>query len=181
MNRSWSHIVVSVCSVLLCLVLAGCGGIGLPGFPTATAPEGDSTTVSGVSQDLGENVELFEPLRGSATVRLKIASGSENKEAAEAIAYAVEQSGVAVEMHYMGSLDIMATLEVQQGTVDAERAVQRGVVDVETLGEVNKRLIDTLRETLKIQQEGRAARADAEVRMRRIEGDLKAALLEAAK
>lgn len=119
MNRSWSHIVVSVCSVLLCLVLAGCGGIGLPGFPTATAPEGDSTTVSGVSQDLGENVELFEPLRGSATVRLKIASGSENKEAAEAIAYAVEQSGVAVEMHYMGSLDIMATLEAGGEDYDA--------------------------------------------------------------
>lgn len=70
---------------------------------------------------------------------------------------------------------------LQQGAVDAERAVQRGVVDVETLEEVNKRLIDTLRETLKIQQEGRAARADAEIRMRRIEGDLKTALLEAAK
>lgn len=42
---------------------------------------------------------------------LKIASGSENKEAAEAIQHAVDQSGVAVEMHYMGSLDIMSVLK----------------------------------------------------------------------
>lgn len=70
---------------------------------------------------------------------------------------------------------------LQQGAVDAERATQRGTVDIETLEEVNKRLIDTLRETLKIQQEGRVARAEAETRMRQIEGDLKTALLETAR
>ena len=53
-------------------------------------------------------------------------------------------------------------------------------MDIETLEEVNQRLIDTLHETIRIQQEGRAARADAEGRMRRIESDLKAALLEQA-
>lgn len=69
---------------------------------------------------------------------------------------------------------------LEQGAVDAERANQRGSVDVETLEEVNQRLIVTLRETLQIQQEGRAARADAEGRMRKIESDLKQALLENA-
>lgn len=69
---------------------------------------------------------------------------------------------------------------LQQGAVDAERATQRGSVDIETLEEVNKRLIDTLNETIKIQQEGRAAREDAAGRMRQIESDLKTALLEAA-
>ena len=69
---------------------------------------------------------------------------------------------------------------LQQGAADAARATQRGSVDVETLEEVNQRLIDTLRETAQIQQEGRAARAEAQGRMRKIEGDLKAALLEGA-
>lgn len=69
---------------------------------------------------------------------------------------------------------------LEQGAVDAERANQRGTVDIETLEEVNQRLIDTLRQTVEIQQEGRAARADAEGRMRKIEADLKAALLENA-
>ncbi|OUO64622.1 hypothetical protein B5F70_04575 [Collinsella sp. An268] len=69
---------------------------------------------------------------------------------------------------------------LQQGAVAAEETTQRGSVDIETLEEVNQRLIDTLHETIRIQQEGRAARADAEGRMRRIESDLKAALLEQA-
>lgn len=69
---------------------------------------------------------------------------------------------------------------LQQGAVDAERANQRGTVDIETLEEVNQRLIDTLKQTVQIQQEGRAARAEAEGRMRKIEGDLKRALLENA-
>ena len=69
---------------------------------------------------------------------------------------------------------------LQQGAADAARATQRGSVDVETLEEVNQRLIDTLHETAQIQQEGRAARAEAQGRMRKIEGDLKAALLEGA-
>lgn len=119
MCKPWSRIIASACSVLLVIVLAGCGGLGLPGLPAPSAPEGGSATTSGVSQDLGENVELFEPSGGSSSVRLKIASGSENKEAADAIAYAVEQSGVAIEMHYMGSLDIMAVLEAGGGDYDA--------------------------------------------------------------
>ena len=44
---------------------------------------------------------------------------------------------------------------LQQGAVAAEEATQRGSVDIETLEEVNQRLIDTLHETIRIQQEGR--------------------------
>lgn len=69
---------------------------------------------------------------------------------------------------------------LEQGAVDAERANQRGSVDIETLEEVNQRLISTLKQTVQIQQEGRAARIEAENRMRKIEGDLKTALLENA-
>ncbi len=69
---------------------------------------------------------------------------------------------------------------LEQGAVDAERANQRGSVDIETLEEVNQRLISTLKQTVQIQQEGRAARVEAENRMRKIEGDLKTALLENA-
>ena len=69
---------------------------------------------------------------------------------------------------------------LHQGAVDAERANQRGTVDVETLKEVNDRLIATLKETVQIQQEGKAARQQAEGQMRQIEADLKQALLENA-
>lgn len=69
---------------------------------------------------------------------------------------------------------------LHQGAIDAEKANQRGVVDIETLQEVNDKLIATLKETVQIQQEGKAARAQAEGQMRQIESDLKQALLENA-
>ena len=69
---------------------------------------------------------------------------------------------------------------LHQGAVDAEKANQRGSVDIETLQEVNQQLIATLRETMQIQQDGRAKREAAEGQMRQIESDLKQALLENA-
>lgn len=69
---------------------------------------------------------------------------------------------------------------LHQGAVDAERANQRGSVDIETLQQVNQQLIATLRETMQIQQDGRTKREAAEVQMRQIESDLKQALIENA-
>ena len=69
---------------------------------------------------------------------------------------------------------------LHQGAVDAERANHRDSVDIETLQQVNQQLIATLRETMQIQQDGRAKREAAEGQMRQIESDLKQALLENA-
>ncbi|MBW3089057.1 toxic anion resistance protein [Bifidobacterium sp. 82T24] len=69
---------------------------------------------------------------------------------------------------------------LHQGAVDAEKANQRSVVDIETLEKVNSELISTLRETVQIQKEGKASRQAAEVKMRQLEGDLKNALIENA-
>lgn len=69
---------------------------------------------------------------------------------------------------------------LHQGAVDAERANQRSVIDTETLERVNSELIATLKETVQIQQQGKANRAAAETKMRQIESDLKAALLDNA-
>lgn len=69
---------------------------------------------------------------------------------------------------------------LHQGAVDAEKANQRGVIDIDTIEKVNSELISTLRETVQIQKEGKANRAAAEVKMRQIESDLKNALIENA-
>ena len=69
---------------------------------------------------------------------------------------------------------------LHQGAIDTEKANQRGVVDVETLEEVNSELINTIKDTIQVQEEGRAQRADAQKRMRQMESDLKTALLEQA-
>lgn len=68
--------------------------------------------------------------------------------------------------------------QLHQGAVAAEKANQRGVVDVDTLQHVNDELIATLKDTLEVQRQGRAQRAEAQQKMRTMEDELKAALVE---
>ncbi len=67
---------------------------------------------------------------------------------------------------------------LRMGSVDIARESERGIVDLETLKHTNQQLIDTLEDVRKIQDEGRARRAEAEVELGRIEGELKSKLLE---
>ena len=69
---------------------------------------------------------------------------------------------------------------LKQGTIEAAKESERGIVDIETLTQTNQSLIETLDEVVKIQADGRAKRATAEAELGRIEGELKAKLLEIA-
>ena len=71
--------------------------------------------------------------------------------------------------------------KLKQSTIDTAKASERAIVEVETLKFTNQSLIDTLDEVLKIQDEGRAKRAAAEVELRKLEEELKQKLLEVRK
>ena len=64
------------------------------------------------------------------------------------------------------------------GSVDIAAEAERGIVDLETLAQTNRELIATLEDVRQIQDNGRARRAEAEVALGRIEGELKQKLLE---
>ena len=68
------------------------------------------------------------------------------------------------------------TLKV--GTIATAKESERGIVDIETLQNTNKKLIETLDEVMKIQAEGRTKRREAEAELGRIEGELKQKLTE---
>lgn len=68
------------------------------------------------------------------------------------------------------------TLKV--ASVETAKEAERGIVDIETLTQTNATLIGTLDEVLKIQKEGHEKRMAAEAEMQRIEGEMKAKLLE---
>ena len=70
---------------------------------------------------------------------------------------------------------------LQMATIESAKESERGIVDIETLTETNQKLIDTFDEVLKIQQEGRTKRAEAEVELARIETEMKDKLLEISK
>ena len=67
---------------------------------------------------------------------------------------------------------------LKMGTIETAKESQRGVVDIETLQQTNKSLIETLDELNKIRADGKAKRANAEQELGRIEGELKQKLLE---
>ena len=68
--------------------------------------------------------------------------------------------------------------KLHQGSVEIAREAERGIVDIETLQKTNQELISTFEEVRQIQADGAAKRAEAEVELGRIEGELKQKLLE---
>ncbi|MBQ9992971.1 MAG: toxic anion resistance protein [Firmicutes bacterium] len=68
--------------------------------------------------------------------------------------------------------------KLKMGTVEVAKAAERGIIDIETLQHTNQQLISTLDEVIAIQNEGKQKRKDAELELARIEGELKAKLME---
>jgi uncharacterized protein YaaN involved in tellurite resistance len=62
---------------------------------------------------------------------------------------------------------------LQQNTVNIARANERGIIDIETLQNVQKTLFDTCEEVLKIQQEGKTKRIEAEKALAALEAELR--------
>jgi uncharacterized protein YaaN involved in tellurite resistance len=67
---------------------------------------------------------------------------------------------------------------LKTGTLEAAKESERGIVDIETLKQTNDTLISTLDEVIRIQEEGRAKRREAEAELGRIEDELKNKLLQ---
>ncbi|MBR4797727.1 MAG: toxic anion resistance protein [Oscillospiraceae bacterium] len=67
---------------------------------------------------------------------------------------------------------------LQMGTIEIAKESERGIVDIETVEDANRKLIETLDEVLKIQEEGRQKRMEAENTLGKIETELRQKLLE---
>ena len=67
---------------------------------------------------------------------------------------------------------------LKQNTIDTAKENERGIVDIDTVKKVNEDLISTIEETVRIQEEGRRKRQDAEKELMAIEGRLKDTLLK---
>ncbi len=67
---------------------------------------------------------------------------------------------------------------LREGSAKVGREVERGVVDVETLQKVNADLVATLEETIRIQEDGRAKRVEAEGEIGRLQVELRQKLIE---
>ena len=67
---------------------------------------------------------------------------------------------------------------LKQGSIDIAKESERAIVDVETLKKTNRDLIETLDTVIKIHEDGRVKRAQAEEELQNIEKELKEKILE---
>ena len=67
--------------------------------------------------------------------------------------------------------------KLKMSTIETARESERGIVDMETLRQTNQSLISTLDEVVKIQEEGKTRRREAEQELGRLENELKQKLL----
>ena len=68
--------------------------------------------------------------------------------------------------------------KLHMASIETAKESERGIVDIETLKETNAKLIQTLDDVMKIQEEGRTKRLAAEAEMVKLENDLKVKLLQ---
>ncbi len=66
---------------------------------------------------------------------------------------------------------------LKQGTIETAQEAERGIIDIQTLVQTNKSLIDTMNEVVRIQAEGRQKRSEAEKVLTRMEDELKQRLI----
>lgn len=62
---------------------------------------------------------------------------------------------------------------LKEGTIGVAKESEKGIVEIETLKKVHENLISTIEETIKIQQEGKQKRQQAETELGKLEGELK--------
>ncbi len=67
---------------------------------------------------------------------------------------------------------------LKTATIETAKESERGIVDIETLTATNQTLISTLDEVMKIQEDGRVKRKNAEEELVKIENDMRRKLLE---
>lgn len=67
---------------------------------------------------------------------------------------------------------------LKQGSIDIAKESERAIIDVETLKKTNQDIIETLDTVIKIHEEGKVKRAEAEKELANIEKELKDKMLE---
>ena len=69
---------------------------------------------------------------------------------------------------------------LKMATIDTAKAAQRPIVDIETLRQCNKDLITSIKEVIKIHEQGAIKREQAQEELVKIEQELKQTMLESA-
>jgi uncharacterized protein YaaN involved in tellurite resistance len=127
--------------------------------------ENDKALVGKINSTLVNTVPLWrQQLAQALTIR-------RSREAAEAVAAASDLTN-----------DLLRSNadNLRQANAETRRQIERGIFDIEAVSEANKALIDTIEDSLRIADAGRAARAKASAELNALEQQLRESLASAS-
>jgi uncharacterized protein YaaN involved in tellurite resistance len=127
--------------------------------------ENDKALVGKINSTLVNTVPLWrQQLAQALTIH-------RSREAAEAVAAASDLTN-----------DLLRSNadNLRQANAETRRQIERGIFDIEAVSEANKALIDTIEDSLRIADAGRAARAKASAELNALEKQLRESLASAS-
>ena len=126
--------------------------------------ENDKTLINKVNSTLINTVPLWKNQLAQAVTIFRMS------DTAETVKEATDLTNDLLE----GNADNLRT-----ANAEVRQQMERGVFDIESVRKANTQLIETINDSLKIAEEGKAKRAEAAKELTHMEGELRAALLAA--
>lgn len=140
--------------------------VAMQGLPSIRlVQENDKSLVTKINSTMVNTIPLWKQQLAQAV------SIHRSREAAATIKEATDLTN---------ELLIANAKNLKQANAEVREQVERGIVDIETVKEANKLLIDTIEESLQIADEGKRARVEAEKDLQQAEGDLRKVLSAAS-
>ena len=126
--------------------------------------ENDKTLINKVNSTLINTVPLWKNQLAQAVTIFRMS------DTAETVKKATDLTNELLE----GNADNLRT-----ANAEVRKQMERGVFDIESVRKANSQLIETINDSLKIAEEGKAKRAEAAKELTHMEGELRAALVAA--
>jgi len=124
--------------------------------------ENDKTLINKINSTLINTVPLWKNQLAQAVTIFRMS------EAAETVKQASDLTNELLESN---------AKNLQTANVEVRKQMERGVFDIESVRKANEILIATINDSLRIADEGKAARAEAEIELKTLESELRHALI----
>jgi uncharacterized protein YaaN involved in tellurite resistance len=124
--------------------------------------ENDKTLINKINSTLINTVPLWKNQLAQAVTIFRMS------DAAETVKQASDLTNELLEAN---------ATNLQTANAEVRTQMERGIFDIESVRKANDTLIATINDSLRIADEGKAARAEAEIELKTLEGELRQALI----
>ncbi len=126
--------------------------------------ENDKTLINKINSTLINTVPLWKNQLAQAVTIFRMS------DAAETVKQASDLTNELLESN---------ATNLQQANAEVRTQMERGIFDIESVRKANETLVATINDSLRIADEGKAARAEAEIELKALEGELRETLMSA--